>query len=144
MRLAKNRWWIPTSGAVLAALAIAAAGTASGSCTGTSTLVCESGVRCREGQECAAAQPICIPAGGCGNGIQGPREECDDGNIQSGDGCSSDCKFEICGNGIKDVHEECDGTPLCSSDCRLQTCGNGIVDHDADEECDDGGMDTVG
>ena len=30
----------------------------------------------------------------CGNGILEPGEECDDGNLISGDGCSSDCKKE--------------------------------------------------
>lgn len=30
----------------------------------------------------------------CGNGEWGPREECDDGNTESGDGCSSTCRVE--------------------------------------------------
>ena len=30
----------------------------------------------------------------CGNGITGAGEECDDGNVNDGDGCSSLCKFE--------------------------------------------------
>lgn len=31
----------------------------------------------------------------CGNGkTQGSLEECDDGNVVSGDGCSSTCKIE--------------------------------------------------
>ncbi|GMH48469.1 hypothetical protein TrVE_jg5729 [Triparma verrucosa] len=33
-------------------------------------------------------------AGGCGDGTQAGAEECDDGNTDSGDGCSSDCKLE--------------------------------------------------
>jgi cysteine-rich repeat protein len=32
------------------------------------------------------------PTGPCGNGKMDPGEECDDGNTQSGDGCSSQCK----------------------------------------------------
>lgn len=145
MRLVKDRWWIPTSGAVLAVLALAVAGTASGSCTGTSTRLCEQfDVRCREGQECAAAQPVCITAGGCGDNITGPGEECDDGNIMDGDGCSHDCRSrEICGNQITDFNEDCDGEPNCSSDCHFRRCGNGIVDH-PEEKCDDGGVDTEG
>jgi len=30
----------------------------------------------------------------CGNGHEDPGEECDDGNTQSGDGCSSECQIE--------------------------------------------------
>lgn len=28
----------------------------------------------------------------CGDGLLGPSEQCDDGNLVSGDGCSSTCK----------------------------------------------------
>jgi cysteine-rich repeat protein len=31
----------------------------------------------------------------CGNGRLDPGEECDDGNILSGDGCSEFCKREV-------------------------------------------------
>ncbi|KAG2445521.1 hypothetical protein HXX76_000136 [Chlamydomonas incerta] len=31
----------------------------------------------------------------CGNGVIDPCEDCDDGNITGGDGCSSECLFEI-------------------------------------------------
>jgi cysteine-rich repeat protein len=30
----------------------------------------------------------------CGDGLRAGREECDDGNTESGDGCSSNCVFE--------------------------------------------------
>ena len=36
--------------------------------------------------------PPCVP--GCGNGSIDPGESCDDGNILSGDGCSSACQIE--------------------------------------------------
>jgi cysteine-rich repeat protein len=32
----------------------------------------------------------------CGSGHRGPDEECDDGNVQSGDGCSETCRLELC------------------------------------------------
>jgi cysteine-rich repeat protein len=32
----------------------------------------------------------------CGNGLQEPPEQCDDGNLLSGDGCSATCAFESC------------------------------------------------
>lgn len=60
----------------------------------------------------------------CGNGLLEAGEQCDDGNIFNGDGCSSGCRIEYpdCGNGIKNIGEECDDgnvdygdgcTPLC-------------------------------
>lgn len=30
----------------------------------------------------------------CGNGIRDPTEDCDDNNLDSGDGCSSSCTIE--------------------------------------------------
>jgi len=33
----------------------------------------------------------------CGNGSIGTDEQCDDGNIIDGDGCSSTCRLELCG-----------------------------------------------
>lgn len=44
----------------------------------------------------------------CGNSRLEKDEECDDGNIVGGDGCSSVCKLEFCGNAIVDVGEQCD------------------------------------
>ena len=59
----------------------------------------------------------------CGDGIQsnGPlntdgREECDDGNTVSGDGCSSTCKIEY---GY--------ACPIWGALCNLK-CGNGVID----------------
>jgi cysteine-rich repeat protein len=78
--------------------------------------------------------------GGCGDGILQDGEQCDDGNTDSGDGCSSSCQIEICfrcpeppgqpcidycqcGNGILDPYETCDdGNTIsgdgCSGDCQ--------------------------
>src|SRR3954468_11681317 len=44
----------------------------------------------------------------CGNGIAEGNEECDDGNVQSGDGCDAECRKEKCGNGRVDTGEQCD------------------------------------
>jgi cysteine-rich repeat protein len=38
----------------------------------------------------------------CGNNHVEPDEDCDDGNLDNGDGCSSDCQFE--GIGVLDQH----------------------------------------
>ena len=35
-------------------------------------------------------------------------EECDDGDLDDGNGCSSTCLVEECGNSRVDVGEECD------------------------------------
>jgi sulfatase modifying factor 1 len=59
----------------------------------------------------------------CGNGALDPGEECDDGNVMNGDGCTA-CK--------KDRGFTCIGAPsICTT-----TCGDGIVA--GDETCDDG------
>ena len=64
----------------------------------------------------------------CGDGVVAHPEGCDDGNDESGDGCSGECLAE---HGFV-----CPGTPgACVS-----VCGDGVVA--ADEQCDHGG-DTV-
>ncbi len=67
------------------------------------------------------------PAGDCGNGVVEAGEQCDDGNLVAGDGCSASCRLEVCGNGIRDAGEQCDdGNTVsgdgCSSGCRLEGC----------------------
>ena len=76
----------------------------------------------------------------CGNGKVDPGEQCDDGNNENGDGCSSSCQRE-CGNGQLDPGEQCDdGNKVngdgCDNNCKFTGCGNGIVD--PGEQCDDG------
>ncbi|MFH0869936.1 MAG: hypothetical protein V1866_02675 [archaeon] len=119
---------------------------------------------------------ITVSLPGCGDGILNTpfnasapvnitlntsfREECDDGNTRSGDGCSSLCKIEICGNSRIDSGDECDGSDMngqacttldsfaggnlsCTEECFFDTskcyhpikkCGNGLID--PGEECD--------
>jgi cysteine-rich repeat protein len=103
---------------------------------------------------------------GCGDGEKTEGEECDDGNNESGDRCSSECLNE-CGDGvvqgvctagmvgeicIRDGHctteditgvcdgEECDdGNNEAGDGCSPtceDECGNGTID--SGEECDDG------
>lgn len=88
---------------------------------------------------------------GCGDGVLGTGEECDDGNIKSNDGCSAMCRIETappnCGDGNKDDDEECDDGNTsngdgCSVICRIeadaQKCGDGTLDDG--EDCDDGNL----
>lgn len=70
---------------------------------------------------------VCLPRG-CANGIVEPEELCDDGNAQSGDGCSADCaSAERCGDGFTDRArgEDCDdgntsGRDGCTTACGLE------------------------
>ncbi|MBQ8037167.1 MAG: DUF4215 domain-containing protein, partial [Proteobacteria bacterium] len=82
----------------------------------------------------------------CGNGEVETGEDCDDGNVKDGDGCSKNCKNEVCGNGVLDFGEDCDDGntadgDCCSSACKFEhsaacdgTCGNGIIEFG--ETCD--------
>ncbi len=92
----------------------------------------------------------------CGNGILEFPEECDDGNIVNGDGCSSTCTDEFCGDGVTDPDgpdnapgggddEQCDDGNNANGDgcdefCQteLPECGDGNLD--LGEACDDGNV----
>lgn len=94
----------------------------------------------------------------CGNGIVEGTEECDDGNLISGDGCSSTCQIEpgicrecqctfgepVCGNGLLETGEQCDDGNNedgdgCSSTCQWEEyCGDGIIQPGLGEVCDSG------
>ncbi len=73
-----------------------------GECVGTDPLVCSDGDAC--------TSDLCDPSQGCiftpispccGNGVEEGGEDCDDGNLVNGDGCSGLCQFEggTCSNG---------------------------------------------
>ncbi len=86
--------------------------------------------------------PGCVPGPHCGDGHKDVGyEQCDDGNTEDGDGCTSNCELEWCGNGVLDPGEACDDGNTeagdgCSPRCDEEVCGNGWVD--PGEECDDG------
>jgi len=78
----------------------------------------------------------------CGDGFPDPEEECDDGNLVSGDACDADCTVTACGNGIVTDGEECDDgnqsdADACKSDCTENVCGDGAR-YPLYEACDDG------
>jgi len=66
----------------------------------------------------------------CGNSIISGAETCDDGNVISGDGCSSLCK--------KETGWTCTGQPSACSQVVTSICGNGIIS--GAETCDDGNI----
>ena len=60
-------------------------------------------------------------------------EQCDDGNLVSGDGCDANCTRTGCGNGIVSAGEACDDgntfdSDGCTTACTITHCGNGIVE----------------
>jgi cysteine-rich repeat protein len=102
----------------------------------------------------------------CGDGRRNPvpaaNEACDDGNTNSGDGCSSTCQVEsgfsctavantlssctggACNNGVVNAGEQCDGptptslpTATCNVNCTTSACGDGRLNLVAGEQCDD-------
>lgn len=63
----------------------------------------------------------------CGNGIIEPGEDCDDNNITSGDGCSSNCLLvegskAVCGNGKIEKGEQCDDGNSANGDGCSSIC----------------------
>ncbi len=130
--------------------------------------VCADRNQCESGVCDAAENPdVCEPADTCGNSDLEGVEACDDGNPNSGDGCSDSCVVEagwtcpapgtpcqeICGDGLVVGGETCDDADADLSDscpdgatgsCLLATCGDGFLwntDGGA-EACDDGNVTT--
>lgn len=101
-------------------------------CTGTGSTVC-SGIgdeECRPrdgiGNNCSA---LCLNENAvCGNTLIEVGEECDDGNLNDGDGCNSSCEVETCGNKILEAPEECDTGTRCenSAFCNINADCTGI------------------
>jgi cysteine-rich repeat protein len=89
---------------------------------------------------CARPAP---PPPYCGDGVWNPErgEQCDDGNLVMGDGCTATCAFEAepCGDGFCDtaLGENC---TTCAADCAATPscappCGDGVCDAALGEDC---------
>jgi cysteine-rich repeat protein len=82
----------------------------------------------------------------CGDGIEDPAEECDQGEDNSDtmpDACRLDCTLPSCGDNVMDTGEECDDGNTtegdgCRANCTIPVCGDGIHDPLESEACDDG------
>jgi len=88
----------------------------------------------------------------CGNGIIEFNEQCDDGNLVSGDGCSATCGIEyspggpsgggapsyippaVCSNGVLESGEDCDDGNLINNDGCDRTCKREIPSDEIPEE----------
>jgi len=92
------------------------------------------------GQVCNSTGSCVAPVPNCGNSILNAGEGCDDGNTNTGDGCSGTCTVEsgyscssqpsvcilLCGNGVINSGEACDdGNPNngdgCSATCTIES-----------------------
>lgn len=72
----------------------------------------------------------------CGNGVLESGEQCDDGNTQSGDGCSALCTVEtpVCGNGNVEAGEQCDdGNTIpgdgCDASCLIEATAASVPEN---------------
>lgn len=66
----------------------------------------------------------------CGNNIKETGEQCDDGNLINGDGCSSTCQdeaIEQCGNGLLEGLEQCDDGNLINGDGCSSICEDEVI-----------------
>ncbi len=78
----------------------------------------------------------------CGDAVVQADEQCDDGNTDDTDACTSACEPATCGDGIIWAGEEtCDdgntaNNDGCSASCQLEDCGDGELQ--PGELCDDG------
>jgi len=88
------------------------------------------------GDPARAPQLVLVGSPDCGDGVQQPSEQCDDGNLRAGDCCSPACTIEAAGtvcrpsSGGCDLEEACTGTsPTCPVDAPA-------ADSDGDGTCD--------
>ncbi len=103
--------------------------------------------------DCCDKQRITL----CGNGIIDSEEECDDGNLANGDGCSNTCQVSYqCSDSAdndqdllidcqdpgchtdNDPNNEATCIPTIDDETDLSVCGNLIIE--SGEECDDGNL----
>lgn len=125
-------------------------------CNGAET--CEAG-ECRDGMplpdgaDCVnilgadgtCRDELCIPDT-CGDGVHDPGEECDDGNMLSGDGCDVTCLFSCHFNEDCDEDNACTvglcnaggSGRLCSYEPRAGPCDDGLFCTEGDHCSEDG------
>lgn len=130
-------YWEPKTG--LIATIATSTGQAIATCSTAGTVAITSSynnIPASAGLECTTGGIIPV----CGNSKVELGEQCDDGNIISGDGCSATCQTEggcggncgggYCGDGTINSGEQCDdgakngtGQSQCTNSCQNTTCG---------------------
>ena len=100
-------------------------------------------VECCEGLTAVGGVCTAVAVPFCGDQVVNPGEQCDDGNVANGDGCSGTCIQERCGNGVVQpaIGEQCDDgnsndSDACRNTCTLPFCGDYALS--GAETCDDG------
>jgi cysteine-rich repeat protein len=88
----------------------------------------EDGTTCGPEYVCWGGRCISVE---CGNGYVDANEECDDGNLEAGDGCGADCMFECKRDADCNDGNVCNGEETC--DVELHVCVGGKP-----LDCDDG------
>jgi len=119
-------------------------GTPSGPCEGEVLPAPEQCSAALEDEDCDGLLEEEGEGCGCGDSILQPDllEECDDGNDDDSDMCTSACKRAFCGDGFVNAGEEAcddenlDSTDGCTTSCTLPVCGDGLAQWG--ESCDDG------
>ena len=96
------------------------------------------------------ADPDVEPPVTCGDGeVNHPDEECDDGNLDNSDDCTTYCLNARCGDGfVHDGHEACDdgngaSGDGCDPDCTFSCEHTDTTPPYNDPDCDDGDECTV-
>ncbi|MBN1770091.1 MAG: DUF1566 domain-containing protein [Deltaproteobacteria bacterium] len=99
---------------------------------------CAPGVPAADGTPCLTAAGdsggcrggVCAPAG-CGDTAVEGSEDCDDGNLEPGDGCENDCTWTCAGDAACDDGRFCNGAETC--DLGTHTCSTGAAPADGTE-----------
>jgi len=119
------------------------------SCNGVETCdaanhICEGGTAPAPGAVCTldsgsagecTSRGVCAPVG-CGNGVTGAGEDCDDMNSVEGDGCDNDCTFSCAADADCADGDLCTGTETCVVATHACAAGAALV-------CDDTSACTV-
>ena len=98
-------------------------------CINGSCSLCAANIQC-DSNVCRNGECVLGESNTCGNKILETTEQCEDGNMRNGDGCSINCRLEPevsdrCGDRIQIAGEECDDGNSrdfdgCNSSCRLE------------------------
>jgi cysteine-rich repeat protein len=79
----------------------------------------------------------CGPRTQCGNGVLEVCEQCDDGNVASGDCCSPTCQFDAPGVACTDdgnvcTDDQCNGAGVCNHPANTKPCNDGLFCNGSD------------